>query len=307
MDVTETWPILRQAPAPRTMLFDFESVRAPRHPQEVQPRLEQVSVANLRKVVDALSRFETRYFMSPKGVQAAEWVEKVFQQFSAGRNDIQVERHRHAFAQPSIIATMKGTRRPDEIVILGAHLDSISMSPMKDAPGADDDASGVATIIEVFRVLAASGFRPERTIQFMAYAGEEVGLRGSLDLAALYKKQKRKVVAAIQFDMTMYPAKSKTLTFVTDYVDNSLNRFLAMLQDTYVKKPWKTGDCGYACSDHASWSRAGYAAAFPTEAPMDEMFPKIHTPGDLPHELDAVYGLQFAQLGLAAAIELALP
>jgi leucyl aminopeptidase len=307
MDVTDTWSVLKDATPLRTPLLDFRSIEAPRHADQVLPRLSKLELSSLRNTVSTLSDFETRYYLSPKGVQASAWIEKAFQSAARGRTDIQVTNYRHRFAQPSVIATIQGTQKPDEIVILGAHMDSISPSPMRLAPGADDDASGIATILEIFRVLAHSDFRPARTLQFMAYAGEEAGLLGSLDLAALYRKQKRKVVAVLQFDMTMYAGKSRTLNFITDHTNQALTRFLSMLQDAYVKKPWKMSTCDYACSDHASWNKAGYASAFPTEANMQEMLPTIHTSRDVLEEIEVAYGLQFAQLGLAAAIELGLP
>ena len=52
-----------------------------------------------------------------------------------------------------------------------------------DAPGADDDASGIATLTEVIRVALANGWKPKRTVKFMGYAAEEVGLRGSNAIA----------------------------------------------------------------------------------------------------------------------------
>lgn len=60
------------------------------------------------------------------------------------------------------------------------------------APGADDDASGIASLSEIIRVLRDNNFRPKRSVALMAYAAEEVGLRGSQDLANQYKAQGKK-------------------------------------------------------------------------------------------------------------------
>jgi putative aminopeptidase FrvX len=56
-------------------------------------------------------------------------------------------------------------------------------APQQVAPGADDDASGIAPLLEVLRIALASGWKPKRTVKFMGYAREEVGLRGSNAIA----------------------------------------------------------------------------------------------------------------------------
>jgi len=62
--------------------------------------------------------------------------------------------------------------------------------------------------------------------------------------------------------------------------------------------------CGYACSDHASWDRAGYAAAFPFEAPFGEANPYAHTDQDTIAILNIDHGLQFVRLGIGFMVEL---
>ena len=93
-----------------------------------------------------------------------------------------------------MILTVQGAELPDEIVVLGAHLDSINTSgggsTTQRAPGADDDASGIATLTEVIRISLASGWRPKRTVKFMGYAAEEVGLRGSKAIAQSFRQRK---------------------------------------------------------------------------------------------------------------------
>ena len=71
---------------------------------------------------------------------------------------------------------MQGRIRPDDRFVVGAHYDSISGNPF-DAPGAEDNASGCAGVLEIARIFAANP--PEATIHFVCYAGEEQGLHGS--------------------------------------------------------------------------------------------------------------------------------
>lgn len=70
--------------------------------------------------------------------------------------------------------------KADEIVIIGGHLDSINQSNPTNgrSPGADDNASGIAVLSEVLRAIVDNDYKPQRTIQIMGFAAEEVGLRG---------------------------------------------------------------------------------------------------------------------------------
>ena len=87
------------------------------------------------------------------------------------------------------------------------------------APGADDDASGIATLTEVLRIAMAEGYRPRRTVMFMGYSAEEVGLRGSRAIAQRFAAEGRNVVGVLQMDMTNYRAPGSTAT--SGHVDNS--------------------------------------------------------------------------------------
>merc|ERR1712020_749879 len=81
--------------------------------------------------------------------------------------------------QNSVVVTIQGSGEENNIVILGAHLDSISDADPKKAnstlsPGADDNASGIMVLVEVIRVIIVTGYRPKKTVQIMAYGAEEI-------------------------------------------------------------------------------------------------------------------------------------
>jgi leucyl aminopeptidase len=278
----------------------------------VEAALSVMSSERMRADVEKLSGFGNRYYKSQSGEQAALWIRDQFIAAGRGRTDLKVELFKHAnFNQPSVIATLQGAgAQASESVILGAHLDSIQAAwgfpnPNGRAPGADDDASGIATLLEAFRSIVETGFRPNRSIVFMAYAGEELGLLGSQEISRAWRNQSRAIRGVLQLDMTMYPGSEHAITFVTDHVNQDLTRFSIQLVEHYVKAPWRETECGYACSDHASWDKLGYPAAFPFEASFDGSNKAIHTERDLIGLLDMGHGLQFAKLGAAFAIELA--
>jgi leucyl aminopeptidase len=205
---------------------------------------------------------------------------------------------------------MRGTSVPDEIVVLGGHMDSISGrgSNTALAPGADDNASGIACLTEILRVAVTLGYRPSRTVQFYGYAAEEIGLVGSAEIAARAKTDKLNVVGVMQLDMTNFTkAPMPFIGIVTDYTDKALNDFSAKLIDQYLDIPYKNFACGYGCSDHASWNKNGYPATAPHEADMDTANDKIHTTGDtLAVSKDsAAHSMHFVRFGLAFMAEIA--
>lgn len=273
----------------------------------IDPLLPLLKVENLEGTVKTLSDFKTRHARTDFGVQSARWIVDQFKSMAKGRPGITVQLFSHSFKQPSVIVRISGKGRlAKETVILGAHQDSIAQwgNTAARAPGADDDASGIATLLEVFRILIQSGYQPDRTLEFISYAGEELGLLGSQDIAKKYVQDKTAVTAVLQLDMTMYPDSTKSMTLMRDYTDAKLNSFVKLLIDRYVQIAWKEDKCGYGCSDHASWNAVGIPAVMPFEAAMHQDNPHIHTEKDTFDKLSSDFGLHFAKLALAFAIEL---
>jgi len=277
--------------------------------------LPQVSEPALRATIQHLSTaWPNRYYTSSHGHAAPVWIRDHWLSLAPGRSDVSAELFTdcgNCGGQPSVILTIEGTDLADEIVVLGGHLDSISSSGSgntMDAPGADDDASGIATLTEVLRIAMADGYRPRRTVMFMAYSAEEVGLRGSRAIAQRFAAEGRNVVGVLQMDMTNYrsPGSVTDIRVMGDNSHPQLVQFLKDLFDVYLAPLGYTrGDstCGYACSDHASWTQSGFPAAMYDEGPF---FPRLHTPGDTLANLggDAQHATIIARLGLAFMGEL---
>ncbi len=294
----------------------FEILRGepnPRFRGLVNRMLLRVNRQNIHDSVQKLSSWRNRYYQSKTGVEAAQWIADQYQSIANKykRPDVQVELFKHRFKQPSVIVRVpgKGPNRR-EIVVIGSHLDSIrsrSGSSNMDAPGADDNASGTSTAIEIFRVLMETRFVPSRTIEFMGYAGEEKGLLGSQDIARKYKRYNKRVVAALQFDMTGYPGSGDRMILISDHVNAQLTNFVEKLIKTYVKVPVVRDKCNYPCSDHASWTRNGFASAFPFESKFRDSNGKIHSPKDVIDLLKFNHIERYAKLGVAFAVELGKP
>ncbi|QWF15816.1 M20/M25/M40 family metallo-hydrolase [Lysobacter capsici] len=282
----------------------------------VTPWLSQVAEANIRGTINHLSTsYPNRYYASTHGRTSATWIKDTWLGLANGRSDVSAELYTgctNCSTQPSAILTIQGSELPNEVVVLGAHLDSISSSGSGDAmnaPGADDDASGIATLTEVLRVALASGYKPKRTIKFMGYAAEEVGLRGSKAIATDFQTRGVNVVGVLQLDMTNYRVSgAPAVRLVSDYSNSSLQQFLRDLYTTYLGGTVGSYTCGYGCSDHASWTAAGFPAAIYFEGGTANggYSPYIHTPNDTMANMSnsAANSVPFAKLGLAFLGEL---
>ncbi len=277
----------------------------------VKPMVAEVSDANILNTINKLSEYNTRYYKSDTGVKSSEFIRDTWAGLAKSRNDIKVELVTHrAFPQSSVIMTIQGTDKSDEIVILGGHADSIAgmFGGSGRAPGSDDNASGIATITEVIRILMNNNFKPRRTVAFMGYAAEEAGLLGSKEIAANWKAAGKKVVGVVQFDMTLRKGTAdKDIVFMSDFTNAAQNEFLGKLVDEYVKVAWGYSKCGYGCSDHASWTNNGYPASIPFESTMEDINHNIHTARDTVENAggDAKHAAKFAKLGVSFIGELA--
>lgn len=177
-------------------------------PGTIQAMLREISPHNIERTILALVSFGTRHTLSSqtdphRGIGAArDWLFQEFQKVaasSAGRMTVEKQQ----FVQPvssripvptvitNIVATLPGSdpASTKRTYIVSGHYDSRVtdvMDSTQDAPGANDDASGVAAVLEIARVMATRTF--DATLVFMAVAGEEQGLYGSAYYASQAKK-----------------------------------------------------------------------------------------------------------------------
>jgi len=191
----------------------------PRSPDaRLRAIIQPVSQAQLRHTIETLVGFGTRHTLSsqtdPKrGIGAAlNWAEAELNRYSATcGNCLTVERTSDTFSGDrlpaptkitDVFAIQRGTERPNDVVIIQGHIDSRVSDPMdatKDAPGANDDGSGTAAVLEAARVLSKQKFAG--TIVYATLMGEEQGLYGGKVLAAYAKKQGWNVVAVLNNDI----------------------------------------------------------------------------------------------------------
>lgn len=272
---------------------------------------------NLAKenIVDTITylstTFNNRYYTTSGGANASDGLKARWEGIVAGKSWASVNQIAHSgYGQKSVEVILTGSEKPEDIVVIGGHLDSTigSTSENSTAPGADDDASGIATLTEVLRVYVENNVQPKRTVKFYAYAAEEVGLRGSGDIADAAAAAGDNVVGVMQLDMTNYDGSANDITLMTDYTSSTQNSYIASLLDTYLPAiSYGYDSCGYGCSDHASWTSAGFPASMPFETRMSEYNSRIHTSGDTLANMDSTgaKALKFSQMALAYIVEMA--
>jgi hypothetical protein len=173
---------------------------------ELRAILAEVDERNIRAIVEKLVSFGTRHTLSsqddPKrGIGAArDWIYDELRRYAArshGRMTVEKQSYVQEPAPPripapttitNVLATLRGSKHPNRVYVVSGHYDSRVtdvMDSTSDAPGADDDASGVAVAMELARVMATRS--PEATVVFAAVAGEEQGLHGSRHMAQQFQ------------------------------------------------------------------------------------------------------------------------
>ena len=315
MDITETRDLGTNHIATQTTVKFPDKCK---HQTEVNALARHLDKDNMRANLEKLTSFHTRYYKSDYGRQSSDWVLKKVQSIidEAGASDtVSVKSFPHPWKQNSVIARIDGAS--NTTIVLGAHQDSMNLwlPSILAAPGADDDGSGTVTILEVFRALlfsdAVVAGEATNTIEFHWYSAEEAGLLGSQAIFQEYEKQGRDVKAMLQQDMTGYVQKTldagepESLGVIMDYVDLELTRFIKTVIETFCDIPWVETKCGYACSDHASSSKAGYPSAFVIESTMELSNPHIHSTEDKIEHLSFELMLQHGYFSLGFIVELA--
>jgi hypothetical protein len=198
---------------------------------EIEKMVDEISGDNIEKNVRKLVGFHTRHDMSNQndpneGIGAAwNWIKSEMSKNipeSEGRLEVKFEdytvggtgqRIPHQLNLKNVIATLKGTDPADDrIIVISAHLDSRAVLDNDStgyAPGANDDGSGIAAILELVRIMSARRF--SATIVFMAVSGEEHGLFGAKFMASKAKKENWNIIAMLNNDMIGNSGSSETL------------------------------------------------------------------------------------------------
>jgi Zn-dependent M28 family amino/carboxypeptidase len=166
---------------------------------QVKEVMGKVDTQNLRNTIAHLQSYGNRSTWE-KQKEAAEWVYGQFKKLgiTVSLNEYELDGKKW----PNIIAEIAGSKRSEEIVMLIAHIDSISDSSQNVAPGADDNGSGVAVLLEGARILGKA--RMERTVMLCIFTNEENCAAGSKAYARRAKEEGLNMKSVINLDILGY-------------------------------------------------------------------------------------------------------
>ena len=219
-------------------------------------------------------------------------------------------------AMRNVVARLPGTVSPQKVFVLGAHYDSISQNPSVSAPGADDDASGIAAVLEAARIMSGHAF--ENTVEFICFSGEEQGMKGSEASVALALSQGKNIAGMVNLDMIAYfPASSdRELDIGRNAASGWLADVVAQSAADYASLAvhnWP--DTGVCYDDQASYWNAGFPAVILMdcyEAHLDptgtgETVPHYHRTTDTSATLDLDEATEAVRTVVGTMATLAVP
>lgn len=362
-------------------LFFFTSVQAQQRPiivlkperdkgiidTEIASMAKEISTDSIKSYIQKMVSFGTRHSLSDtisntQGIGAARrWVALKFNQFGE-RNKVSMHveldtytidpnprypRIPHRVTMKNVLGKLKGSDPDDNrIILVSGHLDSRNSEIMDSvglAPGANDDASGVAVVLELARVMSKKKY--PCTIIFMAVQGEEQGLVGARHMAGKLKSSGANLIAMLNNDIVgnsiasetgdkndktvrifseMIPSLEtdeqsearKALKAENDSPSRQLARYIKNAGELYLKEFTATlnarPDRFLRGGDHTPFNQFGFAAVRFTE--FNENFTQQHQNvrrennvqyGDLPEFVDYAYAANVARLNLIAMASLA--
>ncbi|MGE5498482.1 MAG: M20/M25/M40 family metallo-hydrolase [Syntrophothermus sp.] len=240
--------------------------------------ISEINPDSIRSFIQELQDFKDRSWSSPGSDKAALWIRDKYT--AMGFSTVNVDSFllvSPSFYTKNITAVLPG-KRMNEYVLIGAHYDSRGRTGQ--APGADDNASGVSASLEIARVLKKKNYFPECTILFAAFGAEETGLDGSFEYVQQCQKKGLNIKLMINADMISYTSRSLDSSKVTiNYYAGAeawLDRAKAAVLK-YTKLFPVQGDRNANYSDSFMFYGFGYQAVYFEE---NELSPWYHKPAD---------------------------
>lgn len=280
----------------------------------IREMMNQVSMDSLEATVQHLQDYQNRMWNSQNAFDASDWI-------AARMAALGLEVEQQPFyastwtgsgqAAPNVIGIQRGTLYPDVYVVCGSHFDSFSYEAMYGGgtcPGADDNATGVASVLESARIMTQYEF--EYSIVYCAFGCEEMGLYGSEAYASRCQQEGMEILGYFNNDMNgylygdvihidcIYP---NSVAPIGDYYMNVGSVYFPELPIRHVN--FSEGD-----SDHTSFNNHGYMGIYPFED-YQHYSPNIHTPNDLigPSVTSFEMSQQYCRMNIGCLSEIANP
>lgn len=238
----------------------------------------------------------SRHKNQPGNDKAAQFIYEKFQSYG-----LQVQYETFSSTGKNVIATKQGLNDSQTYFVICAHYDDMPSGTT--APGADDNASGTATVLELARVFSQYNFN--YTIKFICFDEEEQGLIGSNYYATQARNRNDSIIGVINLDMTAYDANNdgmvdvhsnsvaNTSQIANEWINNIYQYGVNLTPRTVASQPY---------SDHYSFQQKNYGAILVIEYDL-EFNPRYHTVNDKFQYLNMDYATKIAKVTAATAAE----
>jgi len=276
--------------------------------------MDEINADSIKNILTQLQSHETRFMLSPNRKQVALWIQDRFESVGCQVTKIDsFQTHTQIVIneiyydtvtwQYNVSAIMLGATNPDQIIVIGGHYDSFTNNdPMTVAPGADDNGSSVAAIIELARVFNTMDYQPNKTLHFAAWGAEELmyysSQSGAGDYAEKCVQNNDNLLLYINNDMIANEPENEN--WIVDLMVHDLDVWTTTLTVDlslkYTSLESNLMDTGpYGADDLPFWE-----AGFKTVYFMEHNFsPYYHSEGDIVDHCNMEYCQEITKLNLA--------
>ncbi len=279
----------------------------------IREMLNQVSMDSIEAIVQHLQDYGQRFWNSENAFAASDWIASRMQALG-----LEVEQQQFTAntwmgsgqAAPNVIGIQRGTLYPDTYVVCGSHFDSFSFEALSGglAPGADDNATGVAAVLESARIMTKYEF--EYSIVYCAYGCEEMGLHGSEAYASRCQQQGMDIIGYFNNDMNGYlHGEQIHIDCIYPNAVEPIGTYYMNVGSVYYPElPIRHVNFTQGDSDHTSFNNHGYMGIYPFED-YQNYSPHIHTVNDLIGNSVNSFEMsrQYCQMNIACLAEIANP
>lgn len=274
--------------------------------------IDYINADSIQSYMQSLEDMGTRFCLADNRREVAAWIKNKF--ISFGYEDTRLDSFLlntsyngswYSTWQYNVVSTYEGHTYPDQVYVLGAHHDAIvpsSSNPFVIAPGADDNASGVAGALEVSRIMKTYGYVPESTIKFITFAAEELGLHGAWNYANNAAASNMDIKLMVNNDMISHCTlpESQWKIKIQKYSNSQWATNLAKYMiNNFTMLGFVETTQSIQYSDSWAFYSNGYPAVFFIE---DQFTPYYHTINDLVSTTNKDYAAEVVKISLGILI-----
>ena len=299
-------------PAPRERSFAARTPLDAETKAELMGRIDQARYTEILRELcgdrpvgfdGADRRIDNRWTFSGSAPGHVEDAQRyIVEHFEAAGYTV-IEQTFDVFGEPTknFIASRVGTVSPDEVVVIGAHYDSVSEDPTVIAPGAEDNASGTAAVLALAELFA--DYTTDRTIHFVCFGGEEQGLHGSTHYVSQLAANGWTVNQALTMDMISAWNTNFALLIESYSTHASLMDVVEANATTWAQLPVSRSTNPFG-SDHMPFLNTGIPAILAIDLDWDVYRP-YHRTTDTFDKVDPELGWKITTTIAGAAVDLA--